>query len=69
MNGTRPDPCPFCGSREGEIFDTVEGEFMRYWVFCRCGATGPVAFMPEEAVALWNSRTPAAPELAAKVGA
>lgn len=42
-------PCPFCGS------DNIKSD--GFVVMCAtCGAKGPVAIYPKEALALWNKR-------------
>lgn len=51
-------PCPFCGSDEVFVSQTVQGSS---WVVCEnmhCGANGPMQPSPAEAVAAWNSRAP-----------
>jgi Lar family restriction alleviation protein len=52
--------CPFCGRAKFglESFDSdlfVEEE-VSYNVWCHCGARGPNAHSPEEAVEKWNLR-------------
>lgn len=46
-------PCPFCWS---EGYTSYLGG-SKHYVFCRnCGATGPVAHTPDDALRLWNKR-------------
>ena len=52
--------CPFCGSTE----QSVEGEY--YWIVeCVCAANGPQGETAQQAIKLWNTRTPST-DLAAK---
>lgn len=49
--------CPFCGDEFIPILDVVEVQDGRLAVKCgNCGAIGPLAETPEEAVKLWNRR-------------
>lgn len=51
------DRCPFCG-KHGQKELMCEAALPNFWhVVCHpCGATGPIAKTPDEAVALWNER-------------
>ena len=50
-------PCPFCGSSEQEIYDLYY-DGLHVLVFCKCGAQAGSAEDEQEAIALWNTRTP-----------
>ena len=50
-------PCPFCGSDEVFVSQTVQGSS---WVVCEnmhCGANGPMLSSAAEAIIAWNTRT------------
>lgn len=56
-------PCPFCGSKEVEIWhDCIAGGVIvkAYCVCNDCGTGGPTTETAEEAAAQWNSRDGAA---------
>lgn len=53
-----PKPCPFCGSHYVEPSPSGEYAPIARWITCRdCGADGPTADTPAEAVDAWNDRT------------
>ena len=51
--------CPFCGNSVMKIADYLTDSKGRilYWVnCCKCDASGPGAYDPEKAIALWNNQ-------------
>ena len=49
--------CGFCGSRELQTADAPDTKVERaYWVFCKCGASGPTSKSLSEAALKWNKR-------------
>lgn len=57
------ESCPFCGGEPGgddtliRVIDWFEGEDHPFAVECgECGTVGPIAFDPETAIELWNTR-------------
>lgn len=48
------NPCPFPCGWEGPEYKNVAGGGFRYNVSCVCGAYGPAAATPVDAIALWN---------------
>ena len=56
MENTKIKPCPFCGTKNVKIKDNHSGA---YWVLCpECGCQLYCERSVEEAVDLWNARTP-----------
>lgn len=56
-------PCPFCGSERCEV---VQLERHQWAVVCLdCGASGPIADIPQKARAAWMPPPPATGKLAA----
>lgn len=48
--------CPFCSSHSQNIGFSISFRGINRYVFCRCGASGPVVKGKSEAISAWNSR-------------
>src|SRR5689334_9563944 len=73
-----PQACPFIfsASDNGHTTGINKGFMDGFYVACSCGARGPVAVIPSDAVQAWNERrhapsapTEAAPLLSAEINA
>ncbi len=63
MPETKLRPCPFCGKPAGMVISRqFNGNEIAHRVWCpACGAGGPIADSPQEAVEKWNGVDAPAP--------